>query len=291
MKKFYLLAIFAFGLAASANAQFTDDIESYTPGPLFTPRWTTWDGTNDGAQNAIVSTAQASSGIFSIFIGPDSGGQDAVLDFEGLLTSGTWTILWSMYIESGSTGYFNLQGDVTPNANANLEFLSGDITLVSGTLTDANGGATLTYPEDEWFFLKAVVDLDAATYELSINGVAAPAAPITGVSGFGGVDYFADSATNSYYVDDVRLEQGVLGIDDFSADVFSVYPNPVQDVLNIKSAAAVNEVVVYDVLGKVVLQSRPDAISPSINMSGLNSGAYMVKVTIDGASKTIKVIK
>lgn len=264
MKKIYLLVILAFGLATSTNAQFMDDLESYPQGPLFTPRWTTWDGNNDGNQNAIVSTLQQNSGVNSIFIGPNSGGQDAVLDFEGLLTSGTWTILWSMYIETGSTGYFNLQGNVTPNANANLEFLSGDITLVGGTLTDSNGGATLTYPENEWFFVKTVVDLDAGTYVMSVNGTESPAAVISGVTGFGGADFFADNATNSYFIDDVRLEQGVLGVDDFSADVFSVYPNPVQDVLNIKSAAVVNEVVVYDILGKVVLQSRPDAISPSI---------------------------
>ena len=94
------------------------------------------------------------------------------------------------------------------------------------------------------------------------------------------------------FVDDVDYRQGnVLSNDEFSATNFSVYPNPVKDVLNIESATAVDSIEVYDVLGKRVLTASPDRISPSIDMSALTSGAYMVKVTIGNASKTVKVIK
>ncbi|MCW8979917.1 T9SS type A sorting domain-containing protein [Altibacter sp.] len=293
MKKIYFFAIVAFVFSmAPANAQFVDDIETYNLGALFTPRWTTWDGTNTNNQNAIVSDAQAFDGSQSIFIGPASlGPQDAVLDFGGVATSGVWTVFWRMYVPSGSTGYFNLQGNVSPSANDNLQFLSGNITLVAGTLADDGGSAALTYPEDTWFTMRAEVDVDAETYELVVEGASGGVVGYTGADFFGGVDFFSDSETNTYFVDDVRLVQGVLGVDDFSADVFSVYPNPVKDVLNISSKAAVDTVVVFDVLGKKVLEVRPGSVSPKINMSNLSSGAYLVQVTIDGASKTIKVIK
>ncbi|WP_203293402.1 T9SS type A sorting domain-containing protein [Luteirhabdus pelagi] len=299
MRKFYLLAVFALGLAFSAEAQFTDDIEAYSTGPLFTPRWTTWTGDNDGAQNAIVSTDQALSGSQSIFIGPSSGGQDAILDFQGAAPngSGVWTSLWWMYVPTGNSAYFNVQGNVTPSANDNLQFLSGDIYLNEangnpGGGTDSNGGGTFSFPHDAWFTVKIVVDTDAETYQLTVDGNEVPEVGYSNASdGFAGIDFFAAEGVTTYYVDDVQLAEGELGADSFASNVFSVYPNPVKDFLTIESSEVVDNVVVYDVLGKAVLQASPDRISPKIDMSGLSSGAYMVKVTIGNASKTIKVLK
>ncbi len=292
MKKIYLLAVFALGLGLSANAQFTDDIEAYSLGPVFTPRWTTWDGVNDGNQNAIATDDQAFDGTQSMVINTSGGGQDAVLNVGSLKTSGTWSIAWQMYVPSGATAYFNLQGNVLPNANANLEFYTGNVTMVGGVLTDDGGTDTIPYPEDEWFDFSAVINVDDSTYELKINGatggVTAKGASATG---FGGADFFADNATNTYYVDAVRFAEGLLGADDFSGDVFSVFPNPVVNTLNIKSASVIDNVTIYDVLGKQVLSVSPDAISPSVDMSALSSGAYLVNVTIGNATKTIKVLK
>jgi hypothetical protein len=62
-------------------------------------------------------------------------------------------------------------------------------------------------------------------------------------------------------------------------------------MLNIKSTSAVDNVTVYDILGKVVLQENPGTISPAINMSNLASGSYLVKVTIGDSSKTVKILK
>jgi hypothetical protein len=95
------------------------------------------------------------------------------------------------------------------------------------------------------------------------------------------------------YIDDVVLYNGniTVGVDEFSDNKFSVYPNPVKDMLNIKSINAVDNVIVYDILGKVVLQENPGTISPAINMSNLASGSYLVKVTIGDSSKTVKILK
>ncbi len=301
MKKIYLAALVLFATVFSANAQFTDDIEGYGNGPLFTPQWTTWDGNNDGTQNAIVSQDQALSGIKSVFIGPSSGGQDAILDFQGAAPggSGIWTVEWKMYIPSGNSGYFNIQGNTSPDANANQQFLSGDIYFNQtgnnpgeGSDANSNGTNTFTFPHDEWFSVSVECDTDNETYVLKVAGTALPSVAYNAASdGFGGVDFFAAEAATTYYLDDVRLVQGVLSNEDFSEAVFNVYPNPVKDKLTIESAAAVNSIVVYDVLGKKVLSAQPDTISPSIDMSGLSSGAYLVQVTIGNASKTIKVLK
>ena len=36
---------------------------------------------------------------------------------------------------------------------------------------------------------------------------------------------------------------------------------------------------------------NPGVVSPSLDMSALSSGAYIVNVTINGTSKSVKVIK
>ncbi|MGB0949753.1 MAG: hypothetical protein ACPGU0_06565, partial [Marinirhabdus sp.] len=126
MKTIYSLAVLLV-MTLTVQAQFTDDIESYATGPVFNDIWTTWDGNDDGVQNAIVSTTQAASGTQSIFIGPSSGGQDAVLDFGSAAPagSGLWNAHFMMYVPAGNSAYFNIQGNTIPNANANLEFMTG----------------------------------------------------------------------------------------------------------------------------------------------------------------------
>ena len=92
-------------------------------------------------------------------------------------------------------------------------------------------------------------------------------------------------------MDDVTYIVGILGNDDFSASNFTVFPNPLQDVLNIRSPNPVDRIEIYDLLGKLLLKVTPEVVSPSIDMSSLNSGAYLVKVAIGGAFKIVKVIK
>ncbi len=298
MKKIYILAIALGAFTFSANAQFTDDIESYGLGPVHEGPWTSWSGA-PGPEDGIVTDDEANSGSQSIVI--QTGPQDCVLDFVDAAPSGSgvWTAAWMMYVPSGKSAYFNLQGNTIPNANANLQFISGNIlfnglnaTPGAGTDDNGNGPTAFTFPHDFWFPVIVEVDTTGETYSLDINGTQYPTVPYNAAGDyFGGVDFFASDAVNLYYVDDVQFVEGALGVNDFSADVFSVYPNPVKNVLNISSKAAVDSITVYDILGKVVLTASPDMVSPSIDMSGLSSGAYLVNVKIGNASKTVKVIK
>lgn len=298
MKKIYLLAA-AVTFAFTANAQFTDDMESYTTGQMGaqnTAVWSVWSGTPAGpsAEDITVSTTFAQSGTQSGFIDNGQGPQDALL-LLGNKTSGIWTVKFSAYIPTGGSGYFNVQGE-TENGGAGNGgggvFNSGNIQFANdGTASDDNGGATFTYPQDAWFDVTVEADVDATTYVLTIDGQSAAPALFGDDSTLGALDLFANEPDNQMYHDDFVFISGVFGTDDFDAANFSVYPNPVKDVLNISSKNTVDSVVVYDVLGKVVLQSTPGVISPSIDTSSLSSGAYLVNVTIDGSSKTIKVIK
>ncbi|CAM3587203.1 T9SS type A sorting domain-containing protein [Flavobacterium gelidilacus] len=70
----------------------------------------------------------------------------------------------------------------------------------------------------------------------------------------------------------------------------SLYPNPVTgNVLNITSAANLDmNVAVFDIVGKQVINTK--VINNTLNVSSLNAGVYIVKVTEDGKTATRKLV-
>lgn len=69
-----------------------------------------------------------------------------------------------------------------------------------------------------------------------------------------------------------------------------MYPNPVTgNVLNISSTANLDmNVAIFDVLGKQVINTK--VTNNTVNVSSLNTGVYIVKVTEDGKTATRKLV-
>ena len=83
-----------------------------------------------------------------------------------------------------------------------------------------------------------------------------------------------------------------LSVVEEEIEVFSVSPNPVSDILNIKSVNEIDSVLVYDLLGKQVANFNNNNIdNKSVNLSSLPQGLYLVKITSGDKSQTIKVAK
>ncbi|MCT4628919.1 T9SS type A sorting domain-containing protein [Winogradskyella sp.] len=83
-----------------------------------------------------------------------------------------------------------------------------------------------------------------------------------------------------------------LSVEDNQLDSFSVYPNPVKDFLNIKSANDIDSIIVYNLLGKQTAIFNSDEILNSrINLENLSQGLYLVKITSGNKSQTIRVTK
>lgn len=83
----------------------------------------------------------------------------------------------------------------------------------------------------------------------------------------------------------------VLKTESFDLTGFASYPNPVKDILNISYIKEISNVSIYNLLGQEVMSKSVNASQSKIDMSNLNSGTYLVKVTVDGLVKTIKVLK
>jgi len=72
---------------------------------------------------------------------------------------------------------------------------------------------------------------------------------------------------------------------------FSFYPNPVKDVISLKSGSNIESVVFYNTLGQKSLSSKVNSVSKEINVSNLAPGLYIMKVNVNGKTGTYKVIK
>ena len=69
-----------------------------------------------------------------------------------------------------------------------------------------------------------------------------------------------------------------VGIAEAVIDGFSMYPNPVQNVLNLTAQNTIDTVSIYNLLGQEVLNATPSDTQTQVDMSNLPTGAYVVKV-------------
>jgi hypothetical protein len=81
----------------------------------------------------------------------------------------------------------------------------------------------------------------------------------------------------------------VLGVNDVIAPGIVVYPNPATSVLNIRNAQNAT-VQIFDILGKQLIQLNNISLDQEINVSSLQTGTYLVKITNGAAVKTEKFI-
>lgn len=98
---------------------------------------------------------------------------------------------------------------------------------------------------------------------------------------------------DSWYIDNVSVGQFTLGVEDVETPVleFSYFPNPVEDVLNIKSPSIINDVLVFNSLGQQVLKLSPNEMNSQIDLSNLHSGAYFVQASILDKVETFRILK
>jgi hypothetical protein len=74
---------------------------------------------------------------------------------------------------------------------------------------------------------------------------------------------------------------------------FSIFPNPLKDIMNFNFPIGVDEVEVsiFNLLGKNVFVGQIKRMNPTVNISYLSKGLYMLQMKYGNEIKTIKVLK
>jgi hypothetical protein len=102
------------------------------------------------------------------------------------------------------------------------------------------------------------------------------------------------NSTNQYNIniDDVTVQSGTLGIEDFNKDNFSYFYSPNNETLTLKSSSKpISSVEIYNLLGQNVANRKSSNTTENINLSNLVDGVYIAQIEIDNTTKAIKFIK
>ena len=243
---------------AATNVPYTQNFQSVIVPAL--PNCSSTD-TADGAANW--KTQSNSGSGFS--------GKALVFEGDGVTTGNAW------FFTQGINLSANVSYGITYKYGNNSEGLHESLKVAYGTSDNAAAMVTV------------LADHPDVTGGIPQNGIVTFTPEVAGVYYFG---FNAYSAPGQWQllVDNIVVDM-ILSNGDFEKDGFAYYPNPVKNTLNLSYKQNISEVSIFNLLGQKVLTKTIGAANAQVDMSSLSAGSYIVKVTADNQTKTIKVIK
>jgi hypothetical protein len=165
---------------------------------------------------------------------------------------------------------------------ATATYAIGDIVISGNTFCKNITGANSVSP--------AVPHTDTTNWVIvNASGTIADASPATNGAILGGA-LNINPLTNSVYIDSIVFDNVVplaLSTADFgnTKNTISLYPNPVQEVLNISSSDSIAKIEVYDIQGRNVASNNN---ASNVNVVSLGKGVYIIKVVQENGSVITK---
>lgn len=82
-----------------------------------------------------------------------------------------------------------------------------------------------------------------------------------------------------------------LSVSDNNLNSFTFYPNPTRDRIEFNANQSVDNIIIFNILGKTVTNAKVNLSNNTIDVSSLASGAYLMKVSIGSVTQNYKFIK
>jgi hypothetical protein len=221
-----------------------------------------------------VPTSNDNSGITNVnFQGTDFATEDVTyFDHSGTVIDVQQSVIAQLSIDF-ATGY-TYDTNIWIDLNDNYEFEASEL------LFDGVSASTNPTTLDASF----AIPVDAALGEHAMRIGTADSGQSTPNPCYSG----------SYGVTlDFKVNVGeTLSVENFDHEAaFTYFPNPVNDKLSLRAKNNIQNVSVYNMLGQEVVKIAPNMVDAEVDMTDLQIGTYFVKVTINDATKTIKVLK
>ena len=242
--------------AQLASAQiFSDNFDNYALGSFIGPQstnWTTWSGSQGGAEDVATTNNQAASAPHAVYFSSTSasgGPQDVVLTFGQLYNSGIFTLSSDFYVNAGKGAYFNLQGAQAIGSlwALNVHMDAGELAIDDGSTPNL---CLTTYPEATWFNLKIEANLTLHVWKAYINNQLV-GTWVNGINTVASADYFP-LQNNQFFMDNVTFDHQtytLLGLNamvaslDMGGNIAGQNVSPTVSILN----AGQNPLTSFDV--------------------------------------------
>ncbi|MEZ4874093.1 MAG: T9SS type A sorting domain-containing protein [Flavobacteriaceae bacterium] len=279
MKKITLLASLFIALGANAQA-FSDDFNAETVDATTFSKWASLDEDGDGNFWEVFDADGTGLSWIMSGLGVDSDSWEGGTPFnpDNFLitsqpidltnyTSTTLSFIVGTYQTNGSflgdkySIYMTASNDpavIVTETPVTTRLISDDVTAAAGDGSDS----------------AAAITIDASAFDGQMVYLT-----------FRHYDSFDE---NSVLIDDVVVD-GTLSVADQSFNNFNYYVANNQLVLT--ASTSMEKVALYNALGQEVMVNKLASTNESVDMSALNTGIYIATVTIEGQTKSFKIVK
>ena len=265
MKKLYTL-LFAIALGSTMNAQnlvTNGSFETWTTG--VPDGWVTFpSNANGGSIAQEMGAANVQNGASSLKVIAPAGTGNVKTAYTDIPVTAGQEYTFSYYYKDASDNAKGRHWAGWRSDSAQLDD-NADVLRPNAYFANSNGWELVTFT--------GTAPATATMFRLDFRVYQEAAGQDSGV----------------IYYDNVVFGLSSLGVNKNDIAGLSIYPNPVTNgTLFINSTTGVNKtVVIYDILGKQVLKT---VTANAVNVSNLNGGVYVLKITEDGKTATRKLV-
>ncbi|MDC8003607.1 M14 family zinc carboxypeptidase [Aureisphaera galaxeae] len=270
---------------------------------------------NNGAYDNIITVSKKFGSLVAIFQDPGDSTTDN-FDNNG------WSTTTTTYVSPTSSITESPSGNYQNNANETIT-LSDPIDL-----TNAAGANVTFYArwdiENNWDYAQFEVSTDGgSTWEPqcgkftnagSDNGFQPEGEPLYDGTQIPWVfeeidlsDYLGENILvrfefrsdggvrdDGFYFDDLQInviDDGTLAIGDNTTSAFSIYPNPVEDILSITTPLQNYTVEIFNLQGQLVSREKNNNGSKVLDYSNYATGVYLLKLSSEDTVQTFKIVR
>lgn len=180
-------------------------------------------------------------------------GETLPINFQVGFSGSSYTEYWAVWIDFNQNGEFESSERVSFGSSSSENLLSADVSIP----TDANLGTT------------------RMRVSMKYNAEQTPCETFT----YGEVEDYTINIVQSKVTTTVE-EPFAETLDNEAGEIYSIYPNPTKDRLNISLKGISGEVSlsVYDLQGRLVHKQMLNSIDSHINVSDLSKGVYIISI-------------
>jgi hypothetical protein len=190
---------------------------------------------------------------------------------------------YAIYSGAANTVFSNINNNDYYTTGANLGYIGATNRATLADIQTNFGGNTNSI---------SVLPVFTSSTDFRIQAVAANAALDNKATPVADVTTDADGSTRNATTPD-------LGSYEFSAPLSAeefvksnlIFNNPVSDYLTIKNSMEIQQVEIFTLSGQMVNKADINSVEGAIDMRKVSSGIYVVNITSEGQTTSIKVVK